>query len=143
MSMKGQRVSKGERSLPYKRPFVWVLVLDLAAVLAALGSAGCGVVLMIEGSSALMAGLCVGFLLVVLVLLAVGYPVRRAAKCPLCRGTPLVDSRASKHAHATRVPPLSHGLSARLGLMMVQRFRCMYCGTPYDLYKKPGESGRK
>jgi hypothetical protein len=121
---------------------VWVLVLDFLTVVAVLGAVGTGVMLTIDGGQRLMANLCVGFLVFSGILMAVGYPVRRAAKCPLCRGTPMVDTRASKHANATRIPPLSHGLSARLELMLVQRFRCMYCGTPYDLYKKPGENKR-
>ena len=141
--MKRHKVIKGERSLPYKRPFIAVLVLDFLTLVAVLGAVTCGVLLVTQGASRLMAHFCIGFLGLTALLSAIAYPVRRTAKCPLCRGAPLVDSGASKHGEASRIPLLSHGMTARVGLMMIQRFRCMYCGTPFDLHKKPGGGGRR
>lgn len=60
---------------------------------------------------------------------------RRAATCPLCKGTPLLNSGAIPHLRARRVWPLNHGVSAMLSIMATQRFRCMYCGSDYDLLK--------
>jgi hypothetical protein len=60
---------------------------------------------------------------------------RRAAKCPLCKGTPLLNSGAVPHVRARRIGPLNHGVSAMLSIMATQRFRCMYCGSDYDLLK--------
>jgi DNA-directed RNA polymerase subunit RPC12/RpoP len=63
------------------------------------------------------------------------YFKRRAAKCPLCKGTPLLNSGAVPHPRARRIRPLNQGVSAMLSIMATQRFRCMYCGSDYDLLK--------
>lgn len=63
---------------------------------------------------------------------------RRTARCPLCKGTPLLDSAASKHSKARRLGPFNYGTTATLTILGCQRFRCMYCGTPYDLLKQTG-----
>jgi hypothetical protein len=62
---------------------------------------------------------------------------RRTTVCPLCKGTPLIASGALVHARARRMPPLNHATSAILSILLFQRFRCMYCGTDYDLLKEP------
>jgi len=60
---------------------------------------------------------------------------RRAAKCPLCKGTPLINSGALPHSRAKRIYPLNHGISAVISVLATQKFRCMYCGSDYDLRK--------
>jgi DNA-directed RNA polymerase subunit RPC12/RpoP len=65
----------------------------------------------------------------------ISYFKRRAVHCPLCKGTPLINSGAMPHARARRLLPLNHGVSAVLSIMASQKFRCMYCGTDYDLLK--------
>ncbi|MFD0895973.1 hypothetical protein KBB96_08505 [Luteolibacter ambystomatis] len=60
---------------------------------------------------------------------------RRAARCPLCKGTPLLNSGALPHGRAVRLAPLNHGTTACLSLLFTQEFRCMYCGNLYDLMK--------
>lgn len=62
---------------------------------------------------------------------------RRTAHCPLCKGTPLVNSGALAHSKATRLYPLNHGVSATLSIIATQTFRCMYCGSDFDLLKTP------
>jgi len=62
---------------------------------------------------------------------------RRAARCPLCKGTPLLNSGALPHGRAVRVPPFNYGVTATLSLLCTQEFRCMYCGSLYDLLKPP------
>ncbi len=62
---------------------------------------------------------------------------RRATFCPLCKGTPLVNSGAHTHAKAIRFFPLNHGTSAMISIITTQKFRCMYCGSDYDLLKPP------
>lgn len=62
---------------------------------------------------------------------------RRAAHCPLCKGTPLVSSGALPHSKATRIYPFNHGVSAIFSIMTTQKFRCMYCGSAFDLLKTP------
>lgn len=62
---------------------------------------------------------------------------RRSAHCPLCKGTPLINSGALAHSKATRIYPLNHGVSATLSIIATQTFRCMYCGSDFDLLKTP------
>ena len=61
---------------------------------------------------------------------------RRSARCPLCKGTPYLNTGALTHRNATRLFPLNHGTSALLSSLITQRFRCMYCGTRFDLLKR-------
>lgn len=65
----------------------------------------------------------------------IAYFKRRAVHCPLCKGTPLVNSGARPHARAYRIRPFNHGVSAVLSILATQKFRCMYCGSDYDLLK--------
>ncbi|WP_348223655.1 hypothetical protein [Luteolibacter sp.] len=62
---------------------------------------------------------------------------RRSAHCPLCKGTPLINSGALAHSRATRIFPFNHGVSATLSIIATQTFRCMYCGSDFDLLKTP------
>jgi hypothetical protein len=61
---------------------------------------------------------------------------RRTTLCPLCKGTPLIESGARLHERAKRLPPFTHGTTSILSVLFLQRFRCMYCGTDYDLLKE-------
>ena len=60
---------------------------------------------------------------------------RRHVLCPLCRGAPLVNSRARVHAKFRRIFPFGYGTSATLSLLFTQTFRCMYCGEKFDILK--------
>lgn len=60
---------------------------------------------------------------------------RRSTFCPLCKGTPLLNSGARAHQKAWRLYPLNHGTTATLSILACQKFRCMYCGSDYDLLK--------
>ena len=42
---------------------------------------------------------------------------RRAAYCPLCKGTPLINSGALPHSRARRLFPLNHGVTATLSII--------------------------
>lgn len=63
------------------------------------------------------------------------YFLRRAARCPLCKGTPLLNTGALVHRSAFRVRPFNHGTTATLNALCCQRFRCMYCCARYDMFK--------
>ncbi len=60
---------------------------------------------------------------------------RRSARCPLCIGTPLLNSGALAHKRSFALGPLNEGFTAVLCIACTQKFRCMYCGTRYDLLK--------
>ena len=83
----------------------------------------------------------VGVLLVATTLL-ISFFKRRNAHCPLCRGTPLVNSGALAHKKSYCLKPFNHGHTAILSIVFTQKFSCMYCGTKYDLLKKLRKSSR-
>lgn len=81
----------------------------------------------------------IGFAVAVAVLALswlIGYFRRASAKCPLCKGTPLLDTAAAKHKKAFRIRPLNYGTTAQVSLLLSHRFRCMYCGTGFDLLRR-------
>ena len=125
------------RSVPFKRPFVSALFasylhyLSLVTIVAAL----CLVLARRDiFSSRVLAGSVtfVGFTWLM------SFFKRRNARCPLCKGTPFLDSGALVSSKAVRFYPLNHGTTAVLSCLFGQRFRCMYCGTRFDLLKTPG-----
>lgn len=69
--------------------------------------------------------------------LIVSYYQRRSARCPLCIGTPLLNTGARAHKKSQCFGPLNQGHSAVLSIIFTQKFRCMYCGTRYDLLRTP------
>jgi len=58
-------------------------------------------------------------------------------RCPLCHGSPL-HSRHGCHKHrlADHWFPLTHRATVVLRILVTLSFRCMYCGTPFRLFKK-------
>lgn len=68
---------------------------------------------------------------------------RRSARCPLCLGTPLINSGALPHSRALRTYPLNHGVTATLSILATRSFRCMYCGSDFDLRKTPSNRREK
>ena len=62
---------------------------------------------------------------------------RRSAFCPLCKGTPLINSGALAHSRAVRFYPCNHGVTSTISIIATQTFRCMYCGSDFDLLKTP------
>ena len=60
---------------------------------------------------------------------------RRSTLCPLCKGTPLLNGGALPHVRAWRIWPFNHGTTATLSIIACQKFRCMYCGSDFDLLK--------
>lgn len=70
----------------------------------------------------------------------VGFFNRKKASCPLCKGTPLLDTGASPHQKAVRIFPLNCGTTNLLRSFFTRRFRCQFCGTPFD-YLKPSGRG--
>ena len=55
--------------------------------------------------------------------------------CGLCHGTVMADNKCRKHVDAARIPPLSYRGTAVVSTLFTLSFRCMYCGTPYRLWK--------
>lgn len=122
------------RSLPHQHHyrvslfFGCLLCLNLLAVLTTLvGFAFNGS----QFNAFLLIGLC--FTVVIFWLL--GFLTRKRASCPLCKGTPFLDTRASKHVKAVRFWPLNYGTTNMIRAFVTRRMRCHFCGTPYDMLK--------
>ncbi len=124
------------RSLPSSRPF------SVAAFFSALHYFGLittatAFVLFLSEPSQLATKVIVGGLAFSGVTWMIAFFKRRCAHCPLCKGTPMINSGALAHSRATRIYPFNHGVSATLSIIATQTFRCMYCGSDFDMLKKP------
>jgi hypothetical protein len=127
------RVSRA-RSVPTARPFLVAVgwwALHFLGLLGALTAFGC----LVANPSHLALRVFLASLAFGLVTWLIAFFKRRAAFCPLCKGTPLMNSGALPHMRAWRIRPLNHGVSAVLSILATQTFRCMYCGSDYDLLK--------
>ena len=136
MSLK--KHSHGARSLPFKRGYVAALVVGFLHYMALVTTATLGFILF-RTQNGIVAAWLIGAILAIVITWVIGYLLRRSAKCPLCKGTPLLDTNAAKHSKAVRIRPFNFGTTALLHLTFSYRFRCMYCGTPFDLLRKPGQ----
>ena len=122
------------RSVPYKRGFVWAEIFaffNFCAAVAVITALPLFVLRMDEGNIKVL----VGCIVLYIVTGIVSFLKRRHVICPLCKGTPLVSTRAHVHAKATRIFPLDYGTSTMVTLLFTQTFRCMYCGAHFDLLK--------
>lgn len=130
------RLEAKARSIRRKRPFVGAAVASAIHYLCLLGTATCAVMFVLEPRPYTMRALLasVGAAMVTWL---IAYFKRRAAVCPLCKGTPLLHSGALPHAKAVRVRPFNHGVSAVMSTIVSQQFTCMYCGCRFDLLKAP------
>jgi hypothetical protein len=124
------------RSLPSARPFrvaVFFFAIHCLGLIAALTAMVC---LLLEPTE-----MAYRFLLGGMAFSAITWFIaffkRRSVHCPLCKGTPLVSTGARTHVRAKRILPFNHGVTATLSILAAQKFRCMYCGSDYDLLKPP------
>ncbi len=124
------------RSLPYRKPFVIGVALWFLFFLGML-AAGTAIVVFSQEPSVLATRVFVGSLGFSGLAWLLAFFKRRSAFCPLCKGTPLMNSGALAHSKAVRLPPLNHGVTAMLSIAATQEFRCMYCGSHFDLLKEP------
>ncbi len=124
------------RSLPSSRPFtvavVWSALHYLGAITMITAFA-----LFFKDQSPLAVKVIVGSLAFSVATWLVAFFKRREAHCPLCKGTPLINSGARAHSRAVRFYPFNHGVSATFSIIATQTFRCMYCGSDFDLLKTP------
>ncbi|WP_193212044.1 hypothetical protein [Luteolibacter marinus] len=123
------------RSLHDKRPYNVAVFSTLLHYLCMIAFLTCIVIVILNPEPSSIPPLVISFIATATTWL-ISFFKRRSARCPLCKGSPLMDTGASKHAKSYRLPPFNHGTTAILGILFLHRFRCMYCGTPYDLLKK-------
>jgi hypothetical protein len=130
------------RSLHDKRPYHVAVFFTLVHYLCVIAFLTCVVILILNPQPVSIPPL-IASSVACLVTWLISFLRRRTARCPLCKGSPLVDSGAAKHAKSFRLRPLNHGTTAVLGILFLHRFRCMYCGTPYDMLKRPAGERRR
>jgi len=121
--------------VPHKRAFITTLILAALHYLSLVALAA-AIVLFILREDGLAARMVAGAIGCAGISWVLCYLKRRSARCPLCKGTPFLNTGALTHRKATRLFPLNHGSSAVLSSLFTQRFRCMYCGTRFDLLKR-------
>ena len=81
--------------------------------------------------------LCIVFGGVSMAALAASLGFSLNVKCPLCHGTPLHSRHGCrKHRLSERWPLLTRRATVVLRILTTLSFRCMYCGTPFRLFKK-------
>ena len=68
--------------------------------------------------------------------LAIALSLSLTKKCPLCHGPPLHSRFCRKHRLADHWPPFTRRATVVLRILTTLSFRCMYCGTPFRLFKK-------
>ena len=122
------------RTLPHKYHYqisLYWAVLFYTLILCII-AAGIGFALDTNQNNAF---LLIGLVFAGIVVWPLGYLARRKATCPLCKGTPLLDSQASKHVKAVRILPFNYGTTNILKAIFARRIRCHFCGTPYDMLK--------
>ena len=59
----------------------------------------------------------------------------RGCQCQLCHGPVLVNKDCNKHRDARRYPLINYRRSLLIDAAMKGRFNCMYCGTPYRMWR--------
>ena len=104
------------RSLPSSRPFnvaVFFSALQYMGMITTLTA----FILFFYEPSQLATQVIIGSMVFSAVMWLIAFFKRRSACCPLCKGTPLINSGALAHSRATRIFPFSHGVSATLSIM--------------------------
>ncbi|RYD32581.1 MAG: hypothetical protein EOP87_12565 [Verrucomicrobiaceae bacterium] len=124
------------RSLPSSRPFTIAVVFSALHYLGVI-TLITAFALFFREQSQLAVKVIVGSLIFSVVTWLIAFFKRRSAHCPLCKGTPLINSGALAHSKASRIYPFNHGVSATVSIIATQTFRCMYCGSDFDLMKTP------
>lgn len=122
------------RSVPYKSPFVGAEIYAFFNYCAAVAVITCLPLFLLFPTPGNMKILVTCIILYAVTGVA-SFLKRRHVICPLCKGTPLISSRAHVHSKATRIFPLDYGTSTMVTLLFTQTFRCMYCGSRFDLLK--------
>lgn len=124
------------RSVPDRQPYIRAVFFSAIHYMGILATATTLALFIMEPShlATRVMVVCLGFTAVSWL---IAYFKRRTTHCPLCKGTPLLDAGAIPHKNAVRYFPLNYGVSATLSIIAAQKFRCMYCGTGFDILKPP------
>jgi hypothetical protein len=128
------------RSIPYRRPFymaVFWTIMHLCSIIAFITCVVLFFVHLNDANRGQFKKLIIITSGATAMTMIVSHYKRRAVRCPLCIGTPLMNCGALPHKRSKKFTPFNEGFSAVLNIALTQKFRCMYCGTRYDLLKTP------
>ncbi len=125
------------RSIPYKKRFIVAVLFSLVFFISLIGLITSAVAFFYVSAELKKrtAELLIVCLAACIVTWFCAYIKRRSTICPLCKSTPFLDNLAHKHTKAYRIRPFNYGVTAILNTLFIQRWRCMYCGTSFDLLK--------
>ncbi|MCF7730851.1 MAG: hypothetical protein K9N23_04150 [Akkermansiaceae bacterium] len=129
-----KRLAARARSIRHKQPFVAAGTAAAVHYLCLLAAATCAVLLVLRPTQHTTPALVICLALTVASWLVALFK-RKAALCPLCKGSPLMHTGARPHANAVCLPSMNHGVSAVLSTIFTQQFTCMYCGCRFDLLR--------
>ena len=124
------------RSLPSRRPYDTAVLLSMVHFLGIIATVT-ALVSFIHQPSELATQIIISGIIFSAITWFIAFFKRRATFCPLCKGTPLINSGALTHSKSIHIFPFNHGMTATLSIIATQRFRCMYCGSDFDLLKPP------
>lgn len=131
--------TKRARSLPFQKYFLRSIYWSAAVFILSTSAVTMAYCFFVSPESGGFVPIIAVFLLAIVSWLF-GFYSRKRASCPLCKGTPLLDTGASPHQKAVRFFPLNYGTTNLIRSFFTQRFRCQFCGTPFD-YLKPFSRG--
>ena len=123
------------RSHPRSLRLLFGAAMCMAFWLSILGTMA-SLFLILSGKPGPWQRVVVGCLVSTAVTLVIMLGITLTEKCPLCHGTPLHERRCHKHRLAQRLPFFTYRFTAVLAILFTMGFRCMYCGTPFRLFKK-------
>lgn len=124
------------RSVPHRQPFVRAVFFSAIHYMGILAAITTLILYFIEPSR-LATKVLIASLGFTAVTWLIAFFKRRSTYCPLCKGTPLINTGALPHKKAFRIFPFNHGVTATLSIIATHKFRCMYCGTGFDILKQP------
>lgn len=125
-------------SLHHKKPFIVALIATLCFWVVSVACLTCFISIILLGKSkgTPMTKLLIALLILSIILWFFAYLQRRRARCPLCKASPFLGTLSHTHPKAERVLFLGPQTTAILKALFTLRWRCMHCGTPFDLLKK-------
>jgi len=138
------------RSVPYRKAYYTACLWTILHLFSVVSTLSAIVMFFLHHKSANIGNfkrIIIAGVVCSLITLIVSFTKRRSARCPLCIGTPLLNTGALAHKRSFALGPLNEGFTAVLSIACTQKFRCMYCGTRYDLLKpirtKPHRHGHE
>lgn len=130
------------RSYPFSLGLFWG-ALSIAIMWLSTATAILSLCMGYSGHKVPWARLSVVSLVTLCISLVVSLSISLTRHCPLCHGTPLHSRHCPKHRLASRWPFFTYRATVVIRILTTLSFRCMYCGTPFRLFKRSSRSIRR